>query len=343
MSSQGTVIVSAACRQDAASSKSAPRAAACRGWRATASAAARRFRCAIRFVYTLLSAIALYSSGPVTPSIRNGPARRGGRANARAARLDEQLQTDLRSKTASPSRPGTARPRRRCRRRCGTPPCRPASIPSTPGRGSCARGRRHRRGRAGPRARVRGRASSGASEGVGGRPRRGVGQHGQDEALAVPERVAVVARAGQTLGADRALLGAGAGLERVEEREADCLLQLGVPVQLDIGARPEVVEVGALRFEQAVPAGVPRLGQRGDGQISDRRQRAPARRAVRQELHDPQLLSRGRSAAIVTRPTSGAVSVDVSVLLGPSTRWSIAAASRSLLNLVECTSTTRFS
>ena len=84
------------------------------------------------------------------------------------------------------------------------------------------------------------------AERVGGRPRHRVGQHGQHEALAVPEGVAVVARACKPLGADRALLRAGAGLERVEEREADCLLQLGVPVQLDVGALPEVVQVRAL-------------------------------------------------------------------------------------------------
>ena len=39
------------------------------------SAAASRFRCAIRFVYTLSSARALYSSGPVTPSRWNCPCR----------------------------------------------------------------------------------------------------------------------------------------------------------------------------------------------------------------------------------------------------------------------------
>ncbi len=38
-----------------------------------ASAAAVRFRWAIRLVKTLLSSIALYSSGPVTPSMRNRP------------------------------------------------------------------------------------------------------------------------------------------------------------------------------------------------------------------------------------------------------------------------------
>ena len=99
---------------------------------------------------------------------------------------------------------------------------------------------------------------------VGGRARRRVRQHGQDKALAVPEGVAVVAGAGEALRADCALLGAGACLERVEEREADRLLQLGVTVQLDVGAAPEVVEVGALRFEQILPSrcGAPRQVRR---------------------------------------------------------------------------------
>ena len=126
---------------------------------------------------------------------------------------------------------------------------------------------------------------------VGGRPRRRVGQHRQNEALGVPEGVAVVAGAGEAFRPDRALLGAGAGLERVEEREADRLLQLEVAVQLDVGALPEVVQIGALRLEQALPARVPRLGERGDGQVSDGRQGPLARGTVRQELDDLQALS----------------------------------------------------
>ena len=65
--------VAAASRQLVISSASTPSSAARSRCRAAASAAADRFSCAIRFVYTLLSATALYSSGPVTPSIRNRP------------------------------------------------------------------------------------------------------------------------------------------------------------------------------------------------------------------------------------------------------------------------------
>ena len=58
--------------------------------------------------------------------------------------------------------------------------------------------------------------------------------------------MAVVAGAGKTLRRDRALLGTGARLERVEKREAHRLLQLGVAVEPHIGSIPELVEVGPL-------------------------------------------------------------------------------------------------
>lgn len=73
VSSYGMYILSAASRQAAASSVSTPRAAASIWLRVAHSAALRRLDCAIRLVNTLLSAMALYSSGPVTPSIRNRP------------------------------------------------------------------------------------------------------------------------------------------------------------------------------------------------------------------------------------------------------------------------------
>ena len=120
--------------------------------------------------------------------------------------------------------------------------------------------------------RVRRRQRSASRGGV----RRRVGQHRQHERLGVPERVAVVARPGQPLGGDRPLLAAGARLQRVEQPEADRLLQLGVAVDLDVGALPEVVEVGALLGEQPVPAACARPGQRRGDLVADRR-RASAR------------------------------------------------------------------
>ena len=93
---------------------------------------------------------------------------------------------------------------------------------------------------------------------------RGVGEQRQHVGLGVPEGVAVVAGAGQALGGDRPALAAGARLEGVEEAEADRLLELGVAVELDVGALPEVVEVLALGGDEGVPAGVasPRRARR---------------------------------------------------------------------------------
>ena len=104
--------------------------------------------------------------------------------------------------------------------------------------------------------------------------------------------MAVVARAGQPLAGDRALLGPGRRLQDVEQPEAHGLLDLGVALQLDVGAGPEVVEVGALLGQQAVPARQPRRGQRRHHLVVDRGPGALARPAVGQVLDDPQLLAR---------------------------------------------------
>jgi hypothetical protein len=74
--------------------------------------------------------------------------------------------------------------------------------------------------------------------------------------------VSLVAGAGQALGGDAALLGPRGGLQHVEEPEPHRLLELVVAVQLDVRAPPEVVQVGLLVASEALPAGVPRLGQR---------------------------------------------------------------------------------
>jgi hypothetical protein len=99
----------------------------------------------------------------------------------------------------------------------------------------------------------------GIGNGVGG----GVGEHRQDEGLGVPEGVAVVARTGQALGRNGPPLGPGSGLEDMEEGEAHRLLHLGIAVDLDVGAVPEVVQIGALLVDQVVPAHLARAGQRG--------------------------------------------------------------------------------
>jgi len=47
---------------------------------------------------------------------------------------------------------------------------------------------------------------------------------------------------------------AGLRLEDVEEREAHRLLDLGIAVDLDVSAIPEVVQIGVLLLGQGVPA-----------------------------------------------------------------------------------------
>ena len=59
---------------------------------------------------------------------------------------------------------------------------------------------------------------------VGGGLRCGVGEHRQDERFGVPERVPVIARAGQPLRRDRAPFGPGTGLQEVKQRETHRLL-----------------------------------------------------------------------------------------------------------------------
>src|SRR5436190_15917542 len=88
---------------------------------------------------------------------------------------------------------------------------------------------------------------------IGGGARRRISQHSEHEHLGVPEGVAVVTGSGQTLGGNRALLAAGAGLESMKEAEADCLLQLRVALELDVRSFPEAVQILALLAQQALP------------------------------------------------------------------------------------------
>ena len=91
-------------------------------------------------------------------------------------------------------------------------------------------------------------------EGVADRVRRRIREDGQDERVRVPEGVTVVARAGESLCRGRALLGPGGGLQAVEHGEPDRKLELGVAVDLDVGAGPVVVQVLAMAVDQSVPA-----------------------------------------------------------------------------------------
>ena len=65
--------------------------------------------------------------------------------------------------------------------------------------------------------------------------RDGVGEHREHVGLGVPERVPVVAIAGQALGRDRPPLGPRPGLQHVEHAEPDRLLDLVVAVEFHVG------------------------------------------------------------------------------------------------------------
>ncbi len=122
-----------------------------------------------------------------------------------------------------------------------------------------------------------------------GRGRRRVRQHRQHEGLRVPERVSVVARAGQALGGDRTALRTDRGLMNVEQREPYGLLELRISVDLDVRAVPVVVELLALFGCQLVPAGQPGGRERALDLIPQGRRRATMRPAVREELDQAEL------------------------------------------------------
>ena len=143
-------------------------------------------------------------------------------------------------------------PRRSARR-----PVRRALLAAdgAPRKGSPLRGRVRRLGRwRGPSVEARQRSASAAARGCG------VRQHRKHETFGVPEGVAVVAGAGEPLARDRPALGASTGLQYVKQPEPHGLLAVGVALDLDVGAVPELVEVVALQVEQALPAGVARAG-----------------------------------------------------------------------------------
>ena len=66
----------------------------------------------------------------------------------------------------------------------------------------------------------------------------------------------VVAGPGEALGRYGSTLGPGAGLQDVEEREADGLLQLVVTFDLDVGPGPKLVEILVLLGEETFPSDV---------------------------------------------------------------------------------------
>ena len=119
---------------------------------------------------------------------------------------------------------------------------------------------------------------------VPGRARRGVGEHRQDVGLGVPERVAVVAGAGEALGRDRLALTAKTGLQDVEHADPHGLLHLVVALDLDVGLVPVLVEQLPLLTDEPVPAGQLGGGERGLHLVAEGGARAAGRPAVGDEL-----------------------------------------------------------
>src|SRR6202043_2950255 len=113
----------------------------------------------------------------------------------------------------------------------------------------------------------------------------------EDESLSVPEDVAVVPGAGQTLAGDAAPFGSCTRLQQVEEPEPHRLLAHRVAFDFDIGAVPILVENLALRAHQALPAAVAGAVQRRGGLVANRGTGTLARPAVCQVFHDAQLLA----------------------------------------------------
>src|SRR5438552_18403427 len=102
------------------------------------------------------------------------------------------------------------------------------------------------------------------AQGVSGGMRQGQREHRQDEYLRVPKCVTIVAGPCQPFGCDGSALPTRPRLRDVEEGEAYRLLDLRVGLELNVGMCPEVVQVGPLLREQALPAGQGCGGERAD-------------------------------------------------------------------------------
>ena len=255
----------------------------------------------------LSSTTAVYSSGPVTPSMWNRPCRSWwpSERHSRAVSTSSSSPTSRSKSLVAGGLHVAARPRRRCRRRCGRRRCRPASTPSTPGPRMVRHGNAApcspsvcARSRARSRVECRQRSTSRAAAGLG------VGQHRQHERLGVPERVAVVAGAGQALGGDRPLLGPGARpAARGTGRTGPPAAPRGRPRPRTSAASQNVVQVLALLpRRRPVPAGQP--GARPARRRPGRAARAASGRLDQpyaKRLDHPQLCPGSSTQATVVR------------------------------------------
>src|SRR5438067_3385067 len=102
----------------------------------------------------------------------------------------------------------------------------------------------------------------------------------QDEAVAVPEDMASVARPGQSASADRSLAGIAHGADQVEEREPDRELQLRVAFDHDVRAVPSRRPPRAVIREEALEADALCFGEPLDGVAVRRCERAEPLEAI---------------------------------------------------------------
>src|SRR5690606_36904698 len=123
--------------------------------------------------------------------------------------------------------------------------------------------------------------------------RREQGEDGQDEALNVPERVAVVAGPGQPLGADRRVADLRGGAVELEDVVAQRLLHLAVAVDLDVGPRPQLVEHTPLLGREPLPPAVAAGPYRGGCALDHGVGRGPAGPRVAEGLGQREGLAGG--------------------------------------------------
>lgn len=101
---------------------------------------------------------------------------------------------------------------------------------------------------------------------------------------------------GQGLARDTAALRSCTGLQHVEEREPNGLLQDRIPIDGDVRAIPEVVKVGSLLLEQHVEAAVAGPEQSRGHLVTQPACCSLARPGVGQQLDHAQPFSRSQHA-----------------------------------------------
>ncbi len=259
----------------------------------------------------LLSAIALYSSGPVTPSIRNVPVpswwpERAPQPGGLPPAVEPGLPLELLVAGGVHVADGRVGDVRVDVERGGAG--RPVAGALLAADGAPREGGAAQAELAGPlrgagRVLCRQRSAWAAASG------HGVGQHRQHERLGVPERVAVVAGPGQALGRDGPALGPGAGLQHVEQAEPDRLLDLLVAVEFHVGPAQKSSRYARCSAHRRVPAGLPGRGQRACHLVAQGGPGAGAGPAVADELHQPQRLAGSSRPLTVSRARSGRLSV----------------------------------